>query len=613
MGVYPKVKTQFDGLAFEDSVTYLTMRAQDSAKLRLAPNRALNTALDFTVKFWFKVDHLNATENVQLVHFHGSVYCYFMSDSAIMCDTPERQRLIAEVGHFEPGKWYYFSLAVTEAGSSTLTIWDKLGALATDHSEYFFFKQTQKMFFACLGKCDPDYTGIEDGFKGGLREFLALSEHQDQKTIFENANSYQNYNFKVKGYYRFSAHKPELFAVEEFRLRHAKLNTDAQWRVGKDLIASDICPTTLETARVVRIDKNQYIDDVDIDKTFRQTQYAYTMTLSLYIDPETCYTRDLSDAEEACSIIHLENVFMLFFSSNSLARFHFYAEKNYYESQSSPFFLPYNQWITIQMQMTQYQGYQIVVLDEEGEVLVNFAKQMNMQKQLPGNELNMFTGLVGYAGKFVLIDKAYYLPQISRRFEDEALINVSFINAFTRQIKNEALGPDVVFKNPTKLDTVPYALSEYLQPFPPKPQFDGVACDDDHTSMRLLNENSYIMFDTPTNQDWMSETSINFWFRLNDWSKVENNAESQTFTMFMMESPDRFENYWQVYVRSGDLVVAPFGQAKQTDPAMVWEDFNQDMEDEVGWFHLSCYYHFYAKAECTLYNKKISNTKVVSL
>lgn len=85
-----------------------------------------------------------------------------------------------------------------------------------------------------------------------------------------------------------------------------------------------------------------------------------------------------------------------------------------------------------------------------------------MQRQLPGNELNMFTGLVGYAGKFIMIDKAYYLPQQNRRFEDESIINVSFINAFSRRVENKGSGPDVVFKNPTKLDTIPYALSEYL-------------------------------------------------------------------------------------------------------------------------------------------------------
>lgn len=99
--------------------------------------------------------------------------------------------------------------------------------------------------------CDPDYTGIEYGFKGGLREFVAIGDYQSQEIIHENANRYQNYDFTVKGYYRFSAHKPELFDVEEFRMRRAKMNTEAQWRVGKDWMAVDICPTTFETSRVV--------------------------------------------------------------------------------------------------------------------------------------------------------------------------------------------------------------------------------------------------------------------------------------------------------------------------------------------------------------------------
>lgn len=81
----------------------------------------------------------------------------------------------------------------------------------------------------------------------------------------------------------------------------------------------------------------------------KQDQYAYTMSMQVYIEPESCTTRNLQEAEDSCNIAYLENVFMLFFSSTSLARFHFYAEKNYYESQSSSFFLPYQEWITIQM------------------------------------------------------------------------------------------------------------------------------------------------------------------------------------------------------------------------------------------------------------------------
>lgn len=43
---------------------------------------------------------------------------------------------------------------------------------------------------------------------------------------------------------------------------------------------------------------------------------------------------------------------MLYFSQKNFARLHFYAEQHYYESESIAFFVPYNQWITIQFTMT---------------------------------------------------------------------------------------------------------------------------------------------------------------------------------------------------------------------------------------------------------------------
>lgn len=46
-----------------------------------------------------------------------------------------------------------------------------------------------------------------------------------------------------------------------------------------------------------------------------------------------------------------------------------------------------------------------------GNVIVNFAKIQNMQRQIPSPNLNLFSGLVGFVHDFVLVDKAYYLPQ----------------------------------------------------------------------------------------------------------------------------------------------------------------------------------------------------------
>lgn len=119
---------------------------------------------------------------------------------------------------------------------------------------------------------------------------------------------------------------------------------------------------------------------------------------------------------------------MLFMTAPAVGRFHFYAEKNYFETQSSGFFLPLNQWITVQMRMTHYDGYQICVLDQQGNILTNFMRVQNMEEQLPGDNISLFTGLSGYASRFVFVDKAYNLPKPYTHFEDVAIVDVNFLH-----------------------------------------------------------------------------------------------------------------------------------------------------------------------------------------
>lgn len=59
------------------------------------------------------------------------------------------------------------------------------------------------------------------------------------------------------------------------------------------------------------------------------------------------------------------------------------------------------------MQMTQSDGYQITILDQEGYVLTNFARSVNMRKQKPKQDVALFSALSGSATKFVFTDKAY--------------------------------------------------------------------------------------------------------------------------------------------------------------------------------------------------------------
>jgi hypothetical protein len=52
----------------------------------------------------------------------------------------------------------------------------------------------------------------------------------------------------------------------------------------------------------------------------------------------------------------------------------------------------------------------VVVLDEEGEVMIKFARNTRMYPQLPKNEISLFSGLVGYVDRFILTNKAFMLP-----------------------------------------------------------------------------------------------------------------------------------------------------------------------------------------------------------
>ena len=80
-----------------------------------------------------------------------------------------------------------------------------------------------------------------------------------------------------------------------------------------------------------------------------------------------------------------------------------------------------------------------------------------------------------------------------------------------------------------------------------------------------------------------------------------------------MQANNGYEEFWNVFLRGGELVVAPFGIKKLSEPTLIFSEFNKTNIDDLGWWHLSCYYQFYAKTECTLKNKNILITRVESL
>jgi hypothetical protein len=56
----------------------------------------------------------------------------------------------------------------------------------------------------------------------------------------------------------------------------------------------------------------------------------------------TCFTSNPTAAASYCNIFMFEEVFMIYFETINMLKVHFFASKNYYESASKAFFIPYN-------------------------------------------------------------------------------------------------------------------------------------------------------------------------------------------------------------------------------------------------------------------------------
>lgn len=96
-------------------------------------------------------------------------------------------------------------------------------------------------------------------------------------------------------------------------------------------------------------------EDVQVDmKYLKQNEYAYTLSMTVQISETSCTATDPSDAIEDCNFFKLDGSFMLYFMGRNTARVFFFASKNFYESVSEAFYVPYDQWITIQLALKQY-------------------------------------------------------------------------------------------------------------------------------------------------------------------------------------------------------------------------------------------------------------------
>ena len=104
------------------------------------------------------------------------------------------------------------------------------------------------------------------------------------------------------------------------------------------------------------------------------------MSMTIQLNETACVSSDSSVAAEDCNLVKLDGVFMMYLMGRNTGRFFFFANKNYYESVSTPFYLPYDQWITIQMTLEHYNGFTIVISDQNGNAFYRTKVSRNMQE-----------------------------------------------------------------------------------------------------------------------------------------------------------------------------------------------------------------------------------------
>lgn len=122
--------------------------------------------------------------------------------------------------------------------------------------------------------------------------------------------------------------------------------------IGRDYIPNDICPFSYEYDDFVVFSTETTLQTVTLATNLPQTKYSYTVSMTILVNDTSCTTfNPLSVDSSSCHFVHLDSVFAIYFEQSNMARIRFYALKNYYETTSKAFFIPFDQWVTIQFTM----------------------------------------------------------------------------------------------------------------------------------------------------------------------------------------------------------------------------------------------------------------------
>lgn len=168
------------------------------------------------------------------------------------------------------------------------------------------------------------------------------------KVTNENTHQMKQYDFNVLGYYRLKDEHNEFNskqvylkqAVPEYILEGNK--THSEILIVPDFyerqLPVDVCPTTFLTRHLPLMTNsdgpnvNLTLTPRKLSKDLKGRDWEYTFSSTFLLSRDNCFETRASEAEKSCHIFLLEGVFMLYMQQANGARFHFFAERDYYQT-----------------------------------------------------------------------------------------------------------------------------------------------------------------------------------------------------------------------------------------------------------------------------------------
>ena len=143
---------------------------------------------------------------------------------------------------------------------------------------------------------------------------------------------------------------------------------------------------------------------------YKERYIGYTMSFWMKNFGQHAFEPNPAQGRKANHIFTLDECFGIWYDSKTSFRVYVYAKNNFFETYSDPVFLPLNEWINIQVTLSQQSGITIMTFNQNGERQQLVQNKIFLAEQYPRGTISFFQSFIGIPYKFYLWEQFIELP-----------------------------------------------------------------------------------------------------------------------------------------------------------------------------------------------------------